>query len=230
MVNIVSTNANPATLALSEQRAARTDRNVAANQQSAAAPVRDEAALDSAWLEARRQTFDALTALDSAIAGGREALGLLGQLGAALRGQDNDAASALNDAVRAALSDAGEAGAGLLAGDDLLVQLDADAAGLRVEGLDFSAGLPGALSAGAVDQTYAAWESALASWGAASRRLQTHASVLGAVTSAAGGGARDDLDADGARLLALQVSQTLKGLDGSIVSARPSSVLSLFRS
>jgi len=229
MVNIVSTNATPSAVALAEQRAARTDRAIAAERQSASSPVRDEAALESAWLEARRQAFEALTALDTAIAGGREALGLLGQLGAALRGQDSDAAATLNDAVRAALSDAGEAGAGLLAGDDLIVQLDSEAAGLRVEGLDFSAGLPSALSAAAVDQTYAAWESALASWGAASRRLQTHASVLGAVTSATGG-ARDDLDADGARLLALQVSQTLKGLDGSIVGARPSSVLSLFRS
>jgi hypothetical protein len=58
------------------------------------------------------------------------------------------------------------------------------------------------------------------------RALEAHQGFL----SAAEAGARGDFDADGARLLALQVRQGLEAVGGAaIANAEPQAVLSLFR-
>jgi hypothetical protein len=58
------------------------------------------------------------------------------------------------------------------------------------------------------------------------RTLEAHQGFLGAAEA----GARGDYDADGARLLALQVRQGLDAVGGApIANAEPQAVLSLFR-
>jgi hypothetical protein len=60
----------------------------------------------------------------------------------------------------------------------------------------------------------------------AARALEAHQGFLGAAEA----GARGDFDADGARLLALQVRQGLEAVGGApIANAEPQAVLSLFR-
>jgi hypothetical protein len=58
------------------------------------------------------------------------------------------------------------------------------------------------------------------------RSLEAHQGFLGAAEA----GARGDFDADGARLLALQIRQGLEAAGGmNIANAEPQAVLSLFR-
>jgi hypothetical protein len=60
------------------------------------------------------------------------------------------------------------------------------------------------------------------------RALEAHQGFLGAAEGAAGMGAA--LDADGARLMALQVRQSLEALGAaSIANVEPQAVLALFR-
>jgi len=60
------------------------------------------------------------------------------------------------------------------------------------------------------------------------RALEAHQGFLGAAEGAMG--VRNDLDAESARLLALQVRQGLQSLGGaSIANAEPQAVLTLFR-
>ncbi|MEJ0059510.1 MAG: hypothetical protein WDM79_08050 [Terricaulis sp.] len=62
------------------------------------------------------------------------------------------------------------------------------------------------------------------------RALEAHQGFLGAAQGAANANVRTDLDADAARLLALQVRQGLDAAGGAaIANVEPQAVLALFR-
>jgi hypothetical protein len=63
----------------------------------------------------------------------------------------------------------------------------------------------------------------------AARRLQAHDGFLALAEGGAPSSVMNDLDADGARLLALAVRQGLSEASGSIANVRPDSLLALFR-
>lgn len=118
---------------------------------------------------------------------------------------------------------AGEAGAGL-------TPLDLTTAGLGLAGSALTgsdADLAGLL--GQVDAASASAAAQLARLGAQSQQVQTHLGAVGQLQSALAGAAPPDLDADGARLQALQAQQVLAGQRGGVVSQAPQALLSLFR-
>ncbi|MDX2233641.1 MAG: hypothetical protein NW200_04005 [Hyphomonadaceae bacterium] len=169
-----------------------------------------------------------------------------------------DAARAADDvAFRAALQQVGQVvdaaiadGAPLIAGDALSVQADPDSdAAVAVAGLDLrlKSAVTGEeallLTRGAsvadrvsAQESVRAAETSLARLDAGLRRLDAdnarlaqHDGILKALDGALGAAAAPDLDADGARLLALQVRQDLSRASAPIANAKPNAVLSLFR-
>lgn len=142
------------------------------------------------------------------------------------------------------------AGAPLVAGDTLSVEADPDSpVTLEVGGLDLRvkasvngdeavlltrtstiADRSNALEAArAADQSVANVDAGLRRLDGESGRLAQHDRILGALDASLISNVRVDLDADGARLLALQVRQDLSQATAPIASARPNAVLSFFR-
>ena len=141
-------------------------------------------------------------------------------------------------------------GAPLLAGDALSVRADPDSgAGYDVAGLDLRLGevasedatvqltrnstvadqAGAAQSARAADQSLARLDAGLRRLDTESGRLGQHDRVLGALDASLKGSVTTDFDAEGARLLALQVRQDLSQSTAPIANAKPNAVLSLFR-
>jgi hypothetical protein len=80
-----------------------------------------------------------------------------------------------------------------------------------------------------VQSSLDAVQSMMTRYSDAARGLQAHQGFLGAVNDA-NASVRTDLDADGARLMALQVRQGLEAAGaGAIANVEPQAVLSLFR-
>lgn len=169
-----------------------------------------------------------------------------------------DAARAAQDVgFRAALQQLGQlvdgaiaAGAPLVGGDALSVQADPDStATLDVPGLDLRlkarvagdeavlltrtssvADRAGALEAArAADRSVANVDAGLRRLDGESGRLAQHDRILGALDAALASSVQTDFDAEGARLLALQVRQDLSQATAPIANAKPSAVLSFFR-
>lgn len=199
-----------------------------------------EAALS--WRSARESVRQALADLDLSLAAGRDAANLVGQIAEAARSGDDEAVQSLltqlGDTVNGAIS----AGAAALTGAPLRVQMERDVPPFEVAGLDLrlkdQAGdaLLLTRNADASPATVNAAEDSLTriQFGldrmrGAAQRLETHDGFLAAAEAAAAGGVRGDLDAESARLLALQVRQGLSESGASIASARPDSVLGLFK-
>lgn len=191
---------------------------------SATPAVIEDASSESAWRIARQNAADALKLLDLAVSFGQSALDFARQGAAAARDGDGAALSAATEKLRAALADADVAGVGLLSGEDYTAALEPGGAALTIEGVDFSALL---LSD---SENFGAAQSALSQWTTIAGRLETHSALLGVVEQGVASSVRQDLDADAARLLALQVKQGLSATGASLINAKPSSVLSLFRS
>lgn len=83
---------------------------------------------------------------------------------------------------------------------------------------------------GQVDAASASLAQQLAQMSAQSEQIQGHLSVVGQLQSALAGGQPADLDADGARLQALQLQQALSGQGAGVANQAPQALLSLFRS
>ena len=83
---------------------------------------------------------------------------------------------------------------------------------------------------GQVDIASAALTQQLAQMKAQSEQIRGHLSVVGQVQGALSGGQTADLDADGARLQALQLQQALSGQGAGVANQAPQALLSLFRS
>jgi flagellin len=82
---------------------------------------------------------------------------------------------------------------------------------------------------GQVDTASAALAGRLSQMNAQSDQIQGHLAVVGQLQSALAGHGVTDLDADGARLQALMVQQTLSGQSSAVVNQAPQALLSLFR-
>lgn len=172
-------------------------------------------------------------------------------------GTPDDVRRAQDGQFRAAVQGVGQriqneisAGAQLIAGDALQVQANPDAdTPLTIEGFDLrvkqspstsgvislslESGLAtreaAASSAQAADVSIAKLDAHLRRLDKEYTRLDQHDQVLSALDLALKGAGAADLDADGARLLALQVKQDLSQNTSPISSAGLSSVLSYFR-
>ena len=212
-------------------------------------------------LDAVHESLDAARSQsDLALAAGREGAGLLSQL----RDVARQAVSAPDDQSRAGLQNsfqsllqrygdtidaAVDAGAGLLAGQALSVNVDPNAAPVTINGYDLRLkDAPGAedalrLSAASsigdassaqaaardADASLARVDSALGRISASTQRLSAHDHFLGALDAGVAAQVNEPADADGARLLALQASQALNGQSAAIGNSTPQALLGLFR-
>lgn len=204
-------------------------------------PQRPSAANDSvsvsdaanSWRSARDSVQSGLAALDLALAVGREALQRLIEITDAARAGEGaqDALDAYRKTIEAAPSP-------VLAGEDLVIQAEPNGAPITVAGADISpagvrlpvdaSSVSGAALARTAQDAINLVQAHLSRLDAAARGLEAHVAFIGAAESAVG--ARNDVDADGARLLALQVRQGLEAVGSTpIANAQPQAVLSLFR-
>lgn len=128
-------------------------------------------------------------------------------------------------------------GARIVAGENVDVQAEPGAAPVNIEGVDLRFGGAIEFSADAdvadpalpqaVQRSLETLQDAMSRLLDSARALEAHQGFLGAVQGTA---VRHDLDADSARLLALQVRQGLEGAGGAaIANVEPQAVLSLFR-
>jgi flagellin len=204
----------------------------------------------------RTQTADARSAVDVALAGGGKARLLLSDLRElTLRAADSatpDAARAAQDvAFRAGLQQIGQIAdevGGLLSGEsvsltdaatgetfqiaplDLRLKSEAGEGDTLQISSDASLATPesAASAATAIAKSIARLDAGLERLSGQSDGLSLHAQLLDRLSSALGQPAAD-VNAEGARLLALQVRQDLAALNTPIANADPSGVLALFR-
>ena len=200
---------------------------------------------------------EAAGSLDLALASGREAAGVVAQmrdLARAAAGGD-DAAGIADQSFKALLqrysqiiNGAIEGGSDILAGQAMTLDVDPDAPPVTVQGYDMrlkanpgaedvlrlssSSTLSDSSSAIAAardaDASLARIDTALSRLSGASQKLAAHDGFLATLDATLAKNVDIDLDADGARLTALQVRQTLAGSNASIANSAPGALLSLF--
>jgi hypothetical protein len=195
---------------------------------------------------ARESVRAGIVQLHEALALGHEAQAMLLSV-KGLAGSGDASAQSELQSVLAAFAERVEGaiarGARVAAGEVLSVQAEPGGEPVSIAGVDLR--LKAAPAAGdviAIPAAARADDAALASMAQRSlealqqamsrlldstRALEAHHGFLGAVEGASH--VRSDLDADGARLLALQVRQGLEGAGASIANVEPQAVLSLFR-
>ncbi|MGE3303549.1 MAG: hypothetical protein AB7M12_10585 [Hyphomonadaceae bacterium] len=218
--------------------------------QRTADAVRVDTGGDAGVRGARAALEGAIGKLDLALGAGREAANVVAQIRDLARsgaGADADAAlKSLLQRYSDIIDGAVAGGADMLAGGATQVSVDPDAPPVTVQGYDLRLkDNPGAedvlrLSAGAsladagaaardADASLARLDTALSRLSGAAQKLSAHDGFLASLESAVGADVDVDLDAEGARLLALQVRQGLAGAGGAIANARPAALLELFR-
>lgn len=208
----------------------------------------DKVELSAASFAMARESVRAGVAqLHEALALGHEAQAMLVKVQGLARASEAGAQSEL-ESVLAAYAERVEAavarGARTAAGDNLSVQAEPGGEPLSIAGVDLrlkAAPAPGDVilvpSGARIDdsalahiaqRSLEALQEAMSRLLDSTRALEAHQGFLGAVEGAAN--VRTDLDADGARLLALQVRQGLEAAGtASIANVEPQAVLSLFR-
>jgi hypothetical protein len=204
--------------------------------------VAERGVIDTApdtWRGAREAARSGLASLSVSAAAGREASALLDQIAAAAEAGRGDEVASLVERLRIGVQSAISGGANLLSGQAL--RIDGEGGGATVEGLDLRFVPPpegaletaeGARAVGAAaSQVARDARSFVSQWEGAYRRLSAHEGVLAAAAKFGEGLIAQDLDADGARLMALQVRQGLAEANGlAIANSDPSSILALFKS
>jgi hypothetical protein len=197
----------------------------------------DKVELSSAALSNARESVRASMAqVHEALAAGHDAQAMLVKLQALSKSGDQAGVTDLLSAFGQRIDSAIGRGAFVLAGQDVSVQAEPGASSVTISGVDLRLGgdiLTMLSDAGADEATLQAAQKSMENLQAAmgrlvdsARALEAHQGFLGAAEA----GARGDFDADGARLLALQVRQGLESAGGmSIANAEPQAVLSLFR-
>jgi len=200
------------------------------------------------WRAARESVRLALADLDLSLAAGKSVTTLAAQLGEAARAEDATTFKTLLTELQDSVAAAVKSGANVAAGGTLRVQFEADAPPFEITGVDLrlkadaseraalrltegaNAETPADAAAAArdADETLARVQAELTRLRAAAQRLENHDGFLAAAEGALASGVRTDLDAETARLLALQVRQGLSASNGAIASANPDSVLGLF--
>ena len=183
-----------------------------------------------------------LESVRAALAQVQETLALGAQAQAMLLKVQDLAGGGAQSDLDALLAGYGEAAAGkqgLASGQDIVVQAEPGAQAMAIAGVDLRLGgdiVSFGADAQSDDPTLApnaqraldALQSAMNRLGDAARALAAHQGFLGAAETAAG--VRGDLDADTARLMALQVRQGLEQAGiGAIANVEPKAVLALFK-
>lgn len=205
--------------------------------QRGAANAGDKVELSGAAMAGARESVRAaMSQVHEALAAGHDAQATLVSLQAFAKNGDQaaltDALAAFEQRINAAIG----RGAVVLRGDDVPVQAEPGAGTVTVPGVDLrlngavlSVGADAAADEATMQNVQRSMENLQQAMGRlldAARALEAHQGFL----NAAEAGARGDFDADGARLLALQVRQGLEAQGGlSIANAEPQAVLSLFR-
>lgn len=201
-----------------------------------AAPEGDRIEVSGAALAASRESVRA------ALAELQQTLALAGEAQAMLvkaQGLAGTGAQADLDALLADYADASADRGPLSQGQDLIVQAEPGAQAMSIPGVDLSLGGE-VVSIGpdaraddpalreTAQRALDTLQSAISRLTDAARALEAHYGFLGLSESAAG--VRGDLDADTARLLALQVRQGLEQAGiGAIANVEPKAVLALFK-
>jgi hypothetical protein len=203
----------------------------------------DKVELSQAALNVARESVrTGMAQVHEALAAGHDAQAMLVAVQGFARSGDqaglSTALGAFNDRIGAAIN----RGARVLAGDDIFVQAEPGAPPVTISGVDLrlkaeprlgelivvsaEAKADDAALAQAAQRSMEALQEAMGRLIESARSLEAHSGFL----AAAEAGARGDFDADGARLLALQVRQGLDAVGAApIANADPQAVLSLFR-
>ncbi len=207
----------------------------------------DRVELSASGLSAARESVRAgLTQLHQALVTGQDAQSMLLQVQGLAR-SDGDGAqiSALLSGYGKRVEGAIAGGAAILTGADIVVQADPGSTAVTIRGVDLrlksEPGPDDVLQLGAnttsndpalvqkSQQSLEALQAEMERLLEQTRSLESHQNVLGAAEGASSG-IRHDLDADGARLMALQVRQGLaKAPADAIANVEPQAVLALFR-
>lgn len=197
----------------------------------------------AAWTAARESVREGLNQVQQALAAGHEAQAMLVQVqNLARSGGAQAELASLMQAYAERIEALSAQGAHVAIGEDVAVHAEPGSPPVVVHGVDLRLkDAPGAddliqvardASVDDADLAQAAQRSLENLQGAmeklfnAARALEAHQGFLSAAEVA--GAANADLDADGARLLALQVSQGLAGR-GAIANVEPQAVLALFK-
>lgn len=197
----------------------------------------DQVELSAAAISSARESVRAgMAQVHEALAAGHDAQAMLVKLQSLAKSGDQaaltDALKSFSERVEAAIN----RGASVLSGEDVTVQAEPGGAPVTIPGVDLrldggvilvSADAQANASLGqAAQKSLENLQEAMGRLVDSARALEAHQGFL----AAAEAGARGDFDADGARLLALQVRQGLEAADGvAIANAEPQAVLSLFR-
>lgn len=197
----------------------------------------DRVELSGAAIAGARESVRAgMAQVHEALAAGHDAQAMLVKAQAQAKAGDQaglaDTLAAFAQRIDAAIG----RGAFVLAGQDLAVQAEPGAGAVTIPGVDLrvggevlSIGADAAADEATLQAAQKSMENLQEAMGRlvdAARSLEAHQGFLGAAEA----GARGDFDADGARLLALQVRQGLEAAGGlNIANAEPQAVLSLFR-
>lgn len=200
----------------------------------------DRVELSAASLAAARESVRAGVAeVHEALALGHEAQAMLVKVQALAKSGDQGELDATLAQYAAKLDAAEARGARVAAGQEVAVQAEPGGAPVTIPGVDLRLGgavIAVAAGAQAADAGLAAQaqssldalQGEMSKLLESARALEAHQGFLGAAELAMG--VRGDLDADSARLLALQVRQGLQAAGAaSIANAEPQAVLSLFR-
>jgi len=202
----------------------------------------------AAWRASSESVSAGLAQLNEALSAGRDVYGLLNNVASLAQNPDASPADLadLLGQVQQRVNGAISQGASILTGADISVQAEPGAPPVTVQGLDLRlSDNPGANAVIAVSsdadlsdpqalgqaaqRSLTSLQSGMERLTESARALEAHQGFLGAVAGSIGG-VRGDLDADSARLLALQVRQGLDAAGGaSIANVEPQAVLSLFR-
>lgn len=211
-----------------------------------AAPAGDRVEISAqSWSAARASVRDGLAQVHLALAVGHDAQGMLLKVQELARtGASQEDLDAVLSAFTSRLEMAIAQGGRILAGEDVTVEAEPGGAPVSVAGVDLrlkdapgwgdviavpadaDAANPAALGR-AAQKSLDALQGAMERLLEAARALEAHQGFLGAMEGV--GGVRGDLDADGARLMALQVRQGLEAAGAPIANVEPQAVLSLFR-
>jgi hypothetical protein len=203
----------------------------------------DAVELSKAAINGARESVRAgMAQVHEALAAGQDAQAMLVKVQGLARAGDQGALTetlnSFNQRVEAAIS----RGASVLAGEDIVIQAEPGAAAINIGGVDLRLKNQPALDAliivsvdasasdaslgQAAQKSMETLQEAMGRLVDSARALEAHQGFLGAAEA----GARGDFDADGARLLALQVRQGLEGSGAApIANAEPQAVLALFR-
>lgn len=227
----------------------RFQRTSTATQQQAraqeAAGDRVEVSGPAAWAAARESVRSGLAQVHETMVLAQEAQSMLvaAQALARTEGAAQEDLKALLDHFAARVDSAVTNGTNMAAGETLYVQAEPGAPALTVDGIDLrlkaepgegdvlqisnTAQVADAKLAQAAQRSLELLQAAIAPLMNSARSLEAHQGFLGAAEMS---GVRGDIDADGARLLALQVRQGLQAVGPApIANVEPQAVLSLFR-